>query len=154
MVSTGYCSLWCAESCAVGGDGWMASPTRCTWVWVNSGSWWWTGRPGVRQSMGSQRVGHDWATELIWTVCSSRWLLLLLSIGSRSEGFRSRGVWVLSSTHNFSSCSEACGIFPDEKSNPCPLHGQVASYPLYSQGSPRYLQLQIFWSCSKGYIYF
>ena len=42
----------------------MASPTRWTWVWVNSGSRWWTGRPGVLQSMGSQRVGHDWATEL------------------------------------------------------------------------------------------
>ena len=38
-----------------------------TWVWVNSGSWWWTGRPGVLQFMGSQRVGHDWATELNWT---------------------------------------------------------------------------------------
>ena len=47
-----------------GWDGWMASPTRCTWVWVNSGSWWWTGRPGELQSMGSQRVRHDWATEL------------------------------------------------------------------------------------------
>ena len=47
-----------------GWDGWMASPTQWTWVWVNSGSWWWTGRPGVLQSMGSQRVGHDWATEL------------------------------------------------------------------------------------------
>ena len=45
-------------------DGWMASPTQWTWVWVNSGSWWWTGRPGVLQSMGSQRVGLDWATEL------------------------------------------------------------------------------------------
>ena len=43
---------------------WMASPTRWTWVWVNSGSWWWTGRPGVLQFMGSQRVGHDWVTEL------------------------------------------------------------------------------------------
>ena len=42
----------------------MASPTPWTSVWVNSGSWWWTGRPGVLQSMGSQRVGHDWATEL------------------------------------------------------------------------------------------
>ena len=42
----------------------MASPTQWTWVWVNSGSWWWTGRPGVLQSTGSQRVGHDWATEL------------------------------------------------------------------------------------------
>ena len=47
-----------------GWDGWMASPTRWTWVWVNSGSWWWTGRPGVLWFMGSQRVGHDWATEL------------------------------------------------------------------------------------------
>ena len=50
-----------------GWDGWMASPTRQTWVWVNSGRWWWTGRPGVLQFMGSQRVGRDWATELNWT---------------------------------------------------------------------------------------
>ena len=47
-----------------GWDGWMASPTQWTWVWVNSGSWWWTGRPGVLQSMESQRIGHDWVTEL------------------------------------------------------------------------------------------
>ena len=47
-----------------GWDGWMASLTRWTWVWVNSGSWWWTGRPGMLQFMGSQRVGHNWATEL------------------------------------------------------------------------------------------
>ena len=46
-----------------GWDGWMASPTRWTWVWVNSGSWWWSGRPGVLRSMGLQRVGHDLATE-------------------------------------------------------------------------------------------
>ena len=45
---------------------WMASPTRWTWVWVSSGNWWWTGKLGVLQSMGSQRVGHDWATELNW----------------------------------------------------------------------------------------
>ena len=50
-----------------GWDGWMASPTHWTWVWVDSGSWWWTGRPGVLLFMGSQRVGHDWATELNWT---------------------------------------------------------------------------------------
>ena len=50
-----------------GWDGWMASPTRWTWVWVNSGSWWWTGRPGVLRFMGLQRVGHDWVTELNWT---------------------------------------------------------------------------------------
>ena len=45
-------------------DCWMVSMTRWTWVWVNSRSWSWTGRPGLLQSMGSQRVGHDWATEL------------------------------------------------------------------------------------------
>ena len=44
----------------------MASPTQWTWVWVNSGSWWWMGRPGVLQSMGPQRVRHKWATELNW----------------------------------------------------------------------------------------
>ena len=44
-------------------DGWIASPTQWTWVWVRSGRWWWTGKPGTLQSMGSQRVGHDWATE-------------------------------------------------------------------------------------------
>ena len=46
-----------------GWDGWMASPTQWTWVWASSGRWWRTGRPGVLQSMGLQRVGHDWATE-------------------------------------------------------------------------------------------
>ena len=65
--------LWCWERLKVGGegdnrgwDGWMASPTQWTWVWVSSGSWWWTGKPGVLQSMGSQRVRHGWAMELNW----------------------------------------------------------------------------------------
>ena len=49
-----------------GWDGWMASPTQWMWVWVNSGRWWWTGRPGMLRFMGSRRVGHDWATELHW----------------------------------------------------------------------------------------
>ena len=49
-----------------GWDGWMTSLTQWTWIWVNSRSWWWTGRPGVLQFMGSQRVGHEWATELYW----------------------------------------------------------------------------------------
>ena len=47
-------------------NGWMASPTRWTWVWVNSGSWWWTARPGMLRFMRSQRVRHDWVTELNW----------------------------------------------------------------------------------------
>ena len=63
---------WCWEGLGAGEgddrrwDGWMASLTRWTWVWVSSGSWWWTGRPGVLWFMGSQRVGHDWATKLNW----------------------------------------------------------------------------------------
>ena len=60
----------------------MASPTRWTWVWVNSGSWWWTGRPGLLRFMQSQTVGHNW-TELKWTdsyfrdslrISSGKWL--------------------------------------------------------------------------------
>ena len=50
-----------------GWDGWIASLTHWTWVWVNSGSWWQAGRPGLLQSMESQGVGHDWVTELNWT---------------------------------------------------------------------------------------
>ena len=65
--------LWCWERLRAGGagddrgrDGWMASSTHWTWVWVDSRSWWWTGKPGVLRFMGSQRVGHDWAAELNW----------------------------------------------------------------------------------------
>ena len=50
-----------------GWDGWTASLTQWTWVWVDSGSWWWAGKPGMLWFMGLQRVGHDWATELKWT---------------------------------------------------------------------------------------
>ena len=49
-----------------GWDGWMTSLTQWTWVWVDSRSWWWTGRPGVLRFIGSQRVRHDWATKLNW----------------------------------------------------------------------------------------
>ena len=88
---------WCWERLRAGGegddrgwDGWMASLTRWTWVWVDSGSWWWTGRPGVLWFMGLQRVGHYWVTKLNWTelipiellILSNHltlcWLLLLL----------------------------------------------------------------------------
>ena len=62
---------WCWERLKTGGEGddrgwdvWMARPTQWIWVWVNSRSWWWTGKPGVLQSMGLQRVGHDWVIEL------------------------------------------------------------------------------------------
>ena len=69
---------WCWERSRAGvegddrgWDGWMASPTQWTGVWVDSGSWWWTGRPGELRFMVSQRVGHDWATELNWTINGS-----------------------------------------------------------------------------------
>ena len=72
--------LWCWEGLGAGGegddrgwDGWMASRTLWTWVSVNSGSWWWTGRPGVLWFMGSQRVRH--ATELKWILCGGTLLV-------------------------------------------------------------------------------
>ena len=71
---TNWKRLWCWEDLGAGGegddrgcDGWMALLTQWTWVWVNSRSWWWTGRPGMLRFMGLQRVGHNWATELNWS---------------------------------------------------------------------------------------
>ena len=77
---------WCWERLKVGGegddrgwDGWMASPTRWTWVGASSGSCWCIGRPGVLPSMGLQRVRCDWATELNWTwLCTCIHLLIIL----------------------------------------------------------------------------
>ena len=81
---------WCWERLKAGGegdnrgwDGWTASPTQWTWVWVNSRSWWWTGRPGVLRFMGLQRVGYNWVTEL--TDWSTYWVGLEVS----------RPVWAL-----------------------------------------------------------
>ena len=82
LISQGLCENWCKELTHLkrpwfwerlkaggerddrGWDGWMTSLNQWTRVWVKSRSWWWTGRPGVLQSMGSQRVGHNWVTEL------------------------------------------------------------------------------------------
>ena len=74
-----------------GWDGWMASSTQWTWVWASSGSWWWTGKPGVLQSIGSQRVGHDWVTELTLSWCGRLynnvlWRLFALARTSRMLG--------------------------------------------------------------------
>ena len=70
----------------------MASLTQCNWVWVNSRSWRWTGRPGVLQFMGSQRVGHNWATEL-------NWLDIRASLGAQTvknlRAMRETWVWSL-----------------------------------------------------------
>ena len=75
---------WCWEGLGAGEeggnrgrDGWMASPIRWAWFWVNPKSWWWTGRSGMLRFMGSQRVGHDWVTELNWMnpkyCCQYQW---------------------------------------------------------------------------------
>ena len=103
-----------------GWDGWMASLTRWTWVWVNSGSWWWTGRPGVLRFMGSQRVGHDWATDLIWYIyCEERGQLysffLFLAVWL--------GMWDLSSLNRSRTCIS--------------FSGSTESWPLAHQGSLR-----------------
>ena len=73
-VLTHWKRPWCWERLRAEGEGhsrgwdsWMALPTQWRWVWVNSGGWWWTVRPGVLQLMGSQRVRHNWVTKLNWT---------------------------------------------------------------------------------------
>ena len=85
---------WCWERLKVGGDGddrewdgWMASPTWWTWVWASSRSWWWTGEPGVLQSMGLQRVRYDWVTELNWV--SLEWGVQFSSVQLLSHADRS-----------------------------------------------------------------
>ena len=75
-----------------GWDGWMASLTQWTWVWLNSRNWWWTMRPGMLQSTGSQRVRRDWAAELNWTQCHRPWSqpstawLFLVSLAPAPKG--------------------------------------------------------------------
>ena len=79
--------LWCWEGLGAGRegddrgwDGLMASLTRCMWVWVNSRSWWWTGKPGMLRFMESQRVRHNWATELNWTDAHNAFLSLTIEL--------------------------------------------------------------------------
>ena len=85
---------WCWARLKAGGegddrawDGWMASPTRWTWVWVSSRSWWWTGKPGVLQSMGSQKIGHAWVTELNCKI----FIFIIV--------FYSRKMWIILTIH-------------------------------------------------------
>ena len=85
---------WCWERLKTGEgddrewDGWMASETWWTWVLVSSGSWWWTGKPGMLQSMELQRVRHDWVTELNWTEMAFWWVCLDL-FGTQDSGLLS-----------------------------------------------------------------
>ena len=69
---------WRQEEKGTTGDGWMASPTWWTWVWASCRSWWWTGKSGMLQSLGSQKVGHEWATELEYISPNSEQLLCMV----------------------------------------------------------------------------
>ena len=84
---------WCWVWLKAGGEGddrgwygWMASSIQWIWVWASSKSWWWIQKPGVLQSMGSQRVRHDWATQLNWTDIED-WVILCLDDPARSQQF-------------------------------------------------------------------
>ena len=106
-------------------DGWMASPTWWTWVWASSRSWWWTGKPGMLHSMGSQRAGRDWATELNWTllcVC----VCVCVSCSVVSYSLWSHRLWLarplcpwnsLGKNTGAGSHSLLQGIFPTQRSN-------------------------------------
>ena len=105
-----------------GWDGWMTSPTRWTWVWVSSGSWWWTGKPGMLQSMGLQRIGHDWVTEPNWTELQSTRLLC---------------PWKFPGKHAIVGFQFFIqGIFLTQGLNPGLLHCRQILYFLSHQGSP------------------
>ena len=85
LISRGWSLIVVLISIHTGWDGWMASLTQWRWLWVDSRSWWWTGRPGVLWSMGSRRVGHDWVTELNWIIGSVQplyicWLAICISL--------------------------------------------------------------------------
>ena len=99
---------WCWERLKSGGEGddrgwygWMASPTQWTWVWVSSRSWWWTGKPGMLQSMGSQRVRHDWVTELIDWLCWAQlcWCRLTMLDGCAVSPFSPPNGHLLENSH-------------------------------------------------------
>ena len=113
-----------------GWDGWMTSPTQWTWVWVSSGSWWWTGRPGVLRFMGLQRIGYNWATELNWTDgnLDLKFLLCLEQLNHIKYCQSSNGLpWWLSSKE--SACNEGDpASVPGLGRSPGGRHGNPLQY--------------------------
>ena len=112
---------WCWEGLKMGGEGddrgwhgWMASPTQWTRVWANSGGWWWTGKPGVLQSMGWQRVRHDWVTEL------TDWLREQSATRSAFHGSWAPGRW--------ESPPQSIHILQDCLSSSMMCHGPLLIY--------------------------
>ena len=102
---------WCWERLRAGGEGdntgwsgWMASSTWWTWVCVDTGSWWWTGRSGMLRFMGSQRVGHDWATELNWTVPSGCWSLINRLVQAASLEYLPNSLAIYKRKYQYMGC--------------------------------------------------
>ena len=133
---------WCWERLRAGGegdtgwDGWMALPTQWTWVWVNSRSWRWTGKPSVPGLMGLQRFRHDWLSELNWSEVkvAQSCLTLYNPMGSIVHGIlqcQNSGVGSLSLLHR---------IFPTQGSNPGLPHYWWILYQLWHKGSQRILE--------------
>ena len=117
-----------------GWDGWMASLTRQTWVWVNSWSWWWTGMHGPLQFMGSQRVRHDWAIELNWTekgssdmnpdyLLSSIFCHSALLLSSLVHCFWQHWTCFSSSKFHFFPIQKLCNRSSSRNALPLRLHG-------------------------------
>ena len=162
---------WCWEGLGAGGigddrrwDGWMASPTRWAWVWVDSGSRWWTGRPGVLWFMGLQRVGHDWATELNWGRPRQ----------PKSAEQTNRGKWFPKETivcvfreihwspwistnvclHDVKLCEKGKKVPLQAigQKNSWSSHGPVKSLHLPQWGEKTYNTQSIRWSCQKNHM--
>ena len=137
------------KGCDRGWDGWMASPTRWTWVWVNSGNWWWTGRPGVLQFIGLQRVGHNWATELNWTEI---WIAVFAisffsplksfacNLSQEPPGGNQDMIWLIAfkSSVQFSSVTQSCPTLCD------PMNRSTPGLPVHHH-LPEFTQTHVHW---------
>ena len=106
---------WFWERLKAGGEGnyrgwdvWMGSLTQWTWVWVNSWCWWQTGRPGVLQFIGSQKVGYDWVTELNWGFLFSQFKGMLFALMHRSQRYFNHSTMQRRDTNNKEWSGQRC----------------------------------------------
>ena len=148
---------WCWEGLGAGGegdnrrwDGWMASPTRWAWVWVNSGSWWWTGRPGVLRFMGSQRPTRlsNW-TELNWAGLGKELYLPSCLIYSGEGAGPGSGLWDLLQS-SLPVLTSPARLPLHSRTHPTPCLGKLQKPQL----SGCLLAANFLWDSCKHKIYF